>query len=56
MVHALLGNLDECFRLFEKAVAEHQVALQFWRLEPQLEPARRDPRFAQILKKMNLAT
>ncbi len=55
MVHALLGDFDECFRLLEKAVAEHRVALQFWRLEPQLEPARRDPRFAQVLKKMNLA-
>jgi adenylate cyclase len=53
--YALVGDLDGCFRWLERGVADHSVALQFFRLEPVLEPVRRDPRFVQILRKMNLA-
>jgi len=49
-VYCELGDLDECFRLLEKGVPFQQI-----RLDPRLEPLRRDPRFHVLLKKMNLA-
>ena len=55
MLRGVMGELDECFRLLEKAWEEHSVALQVWRSEPTLERVRNDPRFDQFLKKMNLA-
>ena len=53
-VYAELGDLDDCFRLLDRTVAEHTIALQRWRLDPQLERVRTDPRFPVLLKKMNL--
>jgi adenylate cyclase len=52
--HAVIGDLDGCFRWLEQGVAQHQIALQLFRLEPTLEPVRKDPRFAGILRSMNL--
>ena len=54
MGYALLGDLDECFRLLDEAFEKHALPFQPWRNDPMLEPVRRDPRFAQLLKKMNL--
>ncbi len=54
-IHALLGNLDECFRRLEKLIEDHLIEFQGWRLNPKLEHVRRDPRFQALLKKMNLA-
>jgi len=54
-MHAAIGDLDACFRYLESAVAHHDVSLQILRNEPAFEPVRRDPRFAAILRKMNLA-
>ena len=53
--HVHLGDLDGCFELLEKTVGEHQIGLQFFRNEATLAPVRADPRFAKILKTMNLA-
>jgi TolB-like protein/Flp pilus assembly protein TadD len=52
--HAYLGNLDQCFGWLERAVEAHLVPFQSVRLDPRLESVRRDPRFSQLLKKMNL--
>lgn len=54
-LHGVMGELDECFRLLEKAWEEQTLALQLLRSEPTLERVRNDPRFGQLLKKMNLA-
>jgi adenylate cyclase len=54
-IYAELGDLDDCFRLLEKAVRGHDVPFQQIRLDPRLEHLRRDPRFQTLLKKMNLA-
>jgi len=54
-VFAELGDLDECFRFLERSVANHDIGLQPWRLDPRLENVRRDPRFQPLLKRMNLA-
>lgn len=54
-LRGVIGELDECFRLLEKAWEEHTLWLQQLRSEPTLERVRNDPRFGQLLKKMNLA-
>jgi len=56
LVYADLGDLDECFRLLGRTLDRFEsLAMQGMRLEPGYEPLRRDPRFGQILKRMNLA-
>jgi len=54
-VYAELGDLDDCFRLLEKAIRGHNVPFQQIRLDPRLKHVRADPRFQTLLKKMNLA-
>lgn len=55
-VYALLGDLDECFRILQKAVTIYgALAMQTYRLDPIYEPLRRDPRFADLLRAMKLA-
>jgi len=55
VVHAYLGNLDNCFGWLERAFDRHTIPFQSIRLDPKLEPMRHDPRFLPLLKKMNLA-
>lgn len=55
MGYAFLGDLDEAFRILFKAVEEVDIALQIIRVDPRLEPLRQDPRFLQVLKRINLA-
>jgi adenylate cyclase len=55
LVYAELGDLDECFRMLEKAISTGPLAFQRWRLDPRLKEVRSDPRFAVMLKKLNLA-
>jgi adenylate cyclase len=52
--YAMIGDMDACFRHFDKAIATHDVSLQIPRNEPALAPMRRDPRFATVLTRMNL--
>jgi adenylate cyclase len=54
-VLALLGDFDEAFRVLFQAVEDRSIALQELRLDPLFEPLRRDPRFRQLLEKVNLA-
>jgi adenylate cyclase len=54
-VCALLGDLDGCFRWLDRAVENHALPLQPFRLDPRLEQVRTDPRFQTLLKRMNLA-
>ena len=51
---AFLGDLDECFRLHERLFQRREEWVQFLRLDPLAEPIRKDPRFAQLLKKVKL--
>ena len=55
ILRGVIGDLDECFRLLEKAWDQHTLGLQLLRSEPALARVREDPRFGQLLKKMNLA-
>ncbi len=53
--HAFVGDLDSCFQYMDSALEGHQLSIQSWRTDPALGPVRADPRFGQILKKLNLA-
>ncbi len=55
LAYALMGRLDESFRILELKMATGTLGVQMFRLEPLAEPIRKDPRFAEILKKMRLA-
>ncbi len=53
--YALLGEFDESFRILFRMAAGHGLPLQFIRNEPAFEPLRSDPRFDELLRKVNLA-
>ena len=53
--YAFLDDFDEAYRLLLKGAEEHHLALQTIRNDPRLEPLRQDPRFPELLKKINLA-
>ena len=56
LAEALMGNYDEAFRILFQALDEHETyAFQGLRLIPQLKDFRRDPRFASLQRRMNLA-
>jgi DNA-binding winged helix-turn-helix (wHTH) protein/TolB-like protein len=53
-LYVRLGQKDEAFAWFEKAFAERDaVALQF-KIEPAYDSLRNDPRYSQLLRKINL--
>jgi len=55
MAYSLLGDFDECFRLLGEAFDRHYYDyLYVLRCEPRFEPIVKDPRFVELLKKMNL--
>ena len=54
-VYEVLGDIDECFRLLNEAFDSFAgAAVHALRLDPLFEPARRDPRYHQFLKKLKL--
>ncbi len=53
--HGILGDYDECFRWLGVSIDKHEVTPRAWLGEPLLEPVRKDPRFTQLWKAMNLA-
>ena len=54
-IYAELGDLENCFRWLEKARVGRNLPLQQFRLDPRLEHVRKDPRFRELLSKLNLA-
>ena len=53
-VHAALGEDDQAFDYLEGAYRERITALSHLKVEPGLEHLRADPRFADLLRRMNL--
>jgi adenylate cyclase len=53
-VHALLGDRDRAFELLERAYQEKDWTVRELKVSPIWDPLRDDPRFAELLKKMNL--
>jgi Flp pilus assembly protein TadD len=56
VIHAALGRPDEAFAWLEKAYAERDSWLDYLAVDPRLSALRSDPRYADLLKRMNLPT
>jgi serine/threonine protein kinase/Tfp pilus assembly protein PilF len=54
VVHAGLGEMDTAFDWFEKAVDEHEPLMLHAHVHPNYDPLRTHPRYARLLRKMNL--
>jgi tetratricopeptide (TPR) repeat protein len=52
-IHAALDNADEAVRLLEAAYQEHATWLLFLKTDPHLDSLRPDPRFQDLLRRMN---
>jgi TolB-like protein len=52
-IYAQLGMADEAFKQLEKAIAVHDSGASGLRIDPFLDPMRRDPRFASLEQKIN---
>lgn len=53
-LHACLGDVDEAFRWLDTAVEEKASGLLLLRVHPRLDPIRKDPRYAQLVRKVGL--
>lgn len=49
-----LGDLDQGFRWLDRAIEEHDQTMMWMKLESGFAPARNDPRFKLLLKKVHL--
>jgi len=52
-IHAALGEKDQAFEWLEKAYQAHALSLMFL-TDPVLDPLRDDPRYHDLLRRMNL--
>jgi tetratricopeptide (TPR) repeat protein len=52
-VYTNLGDKDEAFRWLEKSYREHDVWLCLLKVWPRFDPLRSDPRFQDLLRRMN---
>jgi len=53
-IYARLGQNDQTFEWLEKSYDEHSLLLAFIKVLPDFDPLRSDPRFADLLRRMNL--
>jgi serine/threonine protein kinase/Flp pilus assembly protein TadD len=54
VIYVGLGENDKAFEWLGKAYDERSFALNFIKVEPMSDPLRSDPRFADLLRRMNL--
>ncbi len=52
--NAAFDNLDECFRLLDRAYATQEVFFGWFRHSPVFERVRKDPRFNELMKRADL--
>lgn len=55
LVHLGLGARDETLRWLSRAVDEHATYIASIRVDPMFDPLRGEPRFAELLARLNLA-
>jgi serine/threonine-protein kinase len=53
-LYATLGEREKAFALLEKAYVAHDLQLQYLGSEPDLDPLRSDPRFADLVRRVGL--
>ncbi len=56
MIYTGLGANDQAFEWLEQAYKEHDAELIALKVDPRFDPIRSDSRFADLLRRMNLAT
>jgi hypothetical protein len=49
----MLAERDEAFRWLERAYERREWMLQFFLILPQFDPLRDDPRFLDLVRRMN---
>jgi len=54
LVHMGLNNRESALELLQKACEEHSHKMIFLKVEPRFDPLRDDPRFNDLLRRMNL--
>lgn len=54
LIHIGLGGIDEAFAALAQAEAQHSYFVGWWKVDPELDPVRSDPRFTALLKKVGL--
>jgi len=54
VLHASLGDLDEAFRWLDIAIDERSSGLILLRVHPRLDPIRKDPRYAPLVRRLGL--
>jgi TolB-like protein/Flp pilus assembly protein TadD len=54
MIHVGLGQFDEAFRWLHTAFDQRSLWLGYLAVEPQLDPLRSDPRFAELRRRVGL--
>ena len=54
ILYAALGDNDVTFNLLDKAYTERDVQMTSLKVDPGYDPIRNDPRFTQMLKRLNL--
>jgi TolB-like protein/Flp pilus assembly protein TadD len=54
-IYAALGDKDNAFAELEKAFAERDWSLHRLKVDPFMDPIRNDPRFKEMLKRLNLS-
>ena len=52
-IHVALGREEEAFQCLEKAYEEQSSNLAFLKTDPRFDPIRDDPRFQDLLRRMN---
>ena len=55
ILYAALGDKEGAFASLNKAYQEHDLQLQFLKVDPSYDRLRDDPRFGELLKKIGLA-
>jgi tetratricopeptide (TPR) repeat protein len=53
MIHTGLGEYDEAIEWLEKAYDERNLWMPFLQVEPRFDPLRSDPRFQDLVRRMN---
>jgi hypothetical protein len=53
VIYAALGDKDQAFAELEKAYQNHDWFLQRIKVDPYMDPLRADPRFDEMVKRLN---
>jgi serine/threonine protein kinase/Tfp pilus assembly protein PilF len=54
ILYGALGDKEKAFQTLERAFAEHDLQLQFLKVDPAYDPLRDDPRFSDLIRRVGL--